>query len=257
MGKVVVAGNMASLEHSGINYWLDKGWKAAESTEHVLGCLQGRQLGQITLLVLLGPKNRFGASYFQIFLRNDQRQPSDRSVILGLHSSGRYPSYNWIEIISFSERITFGEASSEKMIVSLNGLAQQLFQYLADLIPPGGHMMIEYDSPEQQATARSLAIGIPPAATPLGYLLVSIGCGAGFRNWHFAEGGNEGSRKLQGFKALNSQDAGLKAKDMAQELKSFLQRTPQPGHLELENAARQRALDILQNLELRNPPSDV
>ena len=119
-------------------------------------------------------------------------------------------------------------------------------------------MMIEYDSPEQEATARSLAIGIPPAATPLGYLLFSIGCGAGFRNWHFAEGGSEGPRKLQGFKALNSGHATLKAKELAQELRSFLQRTPQHKHLELEHAARKRALDILENLKLQNPaPSDV
>ena len=91
--------------------------------------------------------------------------------------------------------VSFG--SGEQVLdISTNGLAQQLFQYLADLIPPSGHMMVEYESPEQQATARSLASGIPPVATPLGYMLFSIGCGVGFRDWYITEGVSEGPRKL-------------------------------------------------------------
>jgi hypothetical protein len=136
---------MATLDRSGIKDWLDKGWKVAKSTEQVLGRLQGRQLGQTTLLALLGPKNRFGASYFQIFLLNDHGQPSDKSVILGLHSSGQYPSYNWIEIITFSQRVTFEEAGIGGVThVPLNGLAQQLFQYLADLIPEANTLRHPY-----------------------------------------------------------------------------------------------------------------
>lgn len=80
--------------------------------------------------------------------------------------------------------------------ISANGLHRQLLQYLADLIPPGGHMMVEYDSLEQQAAARSLALGSPPILTPLGYMLFLVGCGTSFKDWHFAEGGSEGPRKL-------------------------------------------------------------
>ena len=231
---------MATLDHSSLKHWLDKGWKTAESTEHVLGGLQGRPVGQFTLVVLLGPKNRFGATYFQIFLRNSNGETSDQPVILGLHSSGLYPSYNWIEIISFSPHVTFRGG---------DGLAQQLFQYLADLIPPGGHMMIEYDSPEQEETTLSLALGMPPASTPLGYLLFSIGCGAGFKDWHFAEGGSEGPRKLQGYKALNMEYAQLRAKELVQDLRSFLATPLQKRNPELEDGARRRALSILEKLQ--------
>ena len=108
--------------------------------------------------------------------------------------------------------------------------------------------MVEYDSPEQQDTARSLALGIPPAATPLGYILFSIGCGAGFRDWYFAEGGSEGPRKLQGYKALNRQHAQLKIKETVRELTAFLSRPPSVTS-ELERAARDRALAILNKFE--------
>ena len=106
-------------------------------------------------------------------------------------------------------------------------------------------MMIEYDSPEQQDTARSLALGIPPAATPLGYMLFLIGCGAGFRDWYFAEGGSEGPRKLQGYKALTKQQGRLKTEETIQELTAFLDRLPSAASPELERVARDRALAIL------------
>jgi len=146
--------------------------------------------------------------------------------------------------MSFPSRVSFN--SGEQVFdISTNGLTRQLLQYLADLIPPGGHMMVKYDSPEQQDTAHSLALSIPPAATPLGYLLFLIGCGAGFRDWHFAEGGNEGPRKLQGYKALNNQHAQLKCEETARQLTAFLKRHPCVVNSELEKAARDRALAIL------------
>jgi hypothetical protein len=100
-------------------------------------------------------------------------------------------------------------------------------------------MMVEYDSPEQQDTAHSLALGIPPVATPLGYMLFLAGCGAGFKDWHFAEGGIEGPRKLQGYKALDNQHAQIKAREIAQELTSFLHQPSSGTFPQLEQAARQ------------------
>jgi len=150
-----------------------KGWALVDAQQHFLGNLQGKALDSSELVVLLGIKNRFGASYFQVLLRNESGEVSHQPVVAGLHNQGKYPSYNWIEIISLPSRVSF---SSGKQVLDIptSGLAQQLFQYLADLIPPGGHMMVEYDSPEQQNTARSLALGIPPVATPLGYMLVLV-----------------------------------------------------------------------------------
>jgi hypothetical protein len=74
-----------------------------------------------------------------------------------------------------------------------------LFQMLAALVPPGGHLMVEYDSPFHEATARMLTLGYPPVTTPLGRRLFQAGVRS-YRDWYISEGGREGPRKLQGFK---------------------------------------------------------
>jgi len=226
----------------------EKGWIPANSRQHPLGRLHEKSLDSHKLVALLGAKNKIGANYFQIFLQTDSGELSNQPVVRGIYHQGKYPGYNWIEISNFLTHLSFS-TSRQNLDLTTNGLAQQLFQYLADLIPPGGHMMVEYDSPEQQDTARSLALGIPIAVTPLGYKLFSIGCGAGFRDWYFAEGGTEGPRKLQGFKALNSQHAQTKMEEIARELKPFLNRTSSAADLELMKAARDRAQTILNKLE--------
>jgi hypothetical protein len=236
---------------STVDSLLEKGWLQADSERHPLSNLQGKGLDSYRLVVLLGVKNRIGARYFQIFLQADSGEVSHQPTLIGLCSTGKYPSYNWIEIISFVPRSSFGLRRQTSAIVT-NGLARQLFQYLADLIPPGGHMMIEYDSPEQQDTARSLALGIPPAITPLGYMLFLIGCGAGFKDWHFAEGGSEGPRKLQGYKALNEQHARLKNQETVQELSAFLDQLPSVAGSQLEIAASNRSREIISTLGQQN-----
>lgn len=237
-----------------LKQWLDKGWRVAEDDEHPLHLLNGQRLGEATILVLLGPKNRFGATYFQVLLLDDD-QVSEQPVVSGLYSSGPYPSYNWVEVISLGEHVTFTPSAKDKgrrLDIRQSGLDRELLKRIAYLIPPGGHMMIEYDSPGQRETARSLEVGIPPAATPLGYLLYSIGCGAGFRNWYFAEGGSEGPRKLQGYKPLNEVNAREKARELARELLEFLNRPFNPRHADVEEPARQRATEILGSMGIYN-----
>jgi hypothetical protein len=197
------------------------GWTLSDDKQHPLGNLQGKAVDSYELVVLSGIKNRFGASHFQVFLRKESGQIIWQPVVIGLHNQSKYPSYNWIEIISLSSWVSFG-AGEEVLDIPSDGLTRQLFQYLADLIPPAGHMMVGYDSPEQQDTADSLALDIPPIVTPLGHMLFLIGCGTGFKDWHFAEGGSEGPRKLQGYKTLNSQHAKLKIEETIKELTIFL-----------------------------------
>ena len=240
-----------SSEKSTIASLQDKGWTLVDDRQHPLGNLQGKAIDSYELVVLSGIRNRFGAGYFQVLLRNESGEVSRQPVVIGLHNQGEYPSYNWIEIISLSSRVSFG-SGEEVLDTSLNGLTRQLFEHLADLIPPGGHMMVEYDSPEQQDTADCLALGIPPIATPLGYMLFLIGCGAGFKDWYFAEGGSEGPRKLQGYKALNSQHAQLKMEETVKELTDFLDRLSSKDVPELERAAQGRALDILNRFKQQN-----
>jgi len=244
---------MAFPEEPSLKRWLDKGWTVLEGGEHPLGILSGQRLGGASILVLLGPKNRFGASYFQVFLGNSQGQVSEQPVAMGLYNSGPYPSYNWVEIISLAQHVSFASSmGSERQILDIrrSGLDRDLLKRIADLIPPGGHMMIEYDSPEQEETAHGLGLGIPAAATPLGYLLYTIGSEAGFKDWYFAEGGSEGPRKLQGFKPLSQEHARERANELAKELVKFLYRPPDPFHAEVEEPARQRAVEILSSMQI-------
>jgi len=241
-----------SAEESTIDSLKKKGWALPSSQEHVLGSLQGKRLVSHKLLLLIGPKNKFGATYFQIFLKNALGEIGQQPVVIGLYNQGSYPAYNWIEIISLAPKAEFDSGEQVSFSVSSGRLTQQLFKHLADLLPPGGHMMVEYDTPEQQDTAQSLALGIPPIATPLGYILFLAGCSAGLKDWYFAEGGSEGPRKLQGYKALNRQHAKLKFEETTKELAILLERLPSRNISELERAAQGRALDILNRLKQQN-----
>jgi hypothetical protein len=214
--------------------------------QHPLCSLKDRNLGPYKLVVTVGQKHKMGASYFYLFLCDSSGEVSREPVVFGLHHQGKYPSYNWIEVISLSPRVSF---ESGKAIDVSMAETQQLFQYLAELIPPGGHMMVEYDSPEQQETARSLALGIPPVATPLGYMMFLAGFGVSFKDWHFAEGGCEGPRKLQGYKALDEQHAARRADETVAELAAFLTRIPEEESSELEKAGRDRASAVLNKLK--------
>ncbi len=231
-------------EHSSRNDLPERGWTLANAG-HPLGSLQGKSLGFHRLVVWLGTKNRFGARYFRVFLQDTSGEVSRESVILGLFNRGRYPSYNWIEVVSF-------DPFEPALDIAASGLNRQLFQYLSSLIPPGGHLMIEYDSPAEQDTARALSLGIPPVATPLGYLMFLSGCGAGFKDWYFAESGSEGPRKLQGYKALNREQDQIKAAEMIKELNDFLSRPSLLVDWALEKVARDKAWAIISQYE---PPA--
>jgi hypothetical protein len=170
---------------------------------HPLLRLKGRRLAGGRLRLFPGPTSRFGALYFSLHLERNgclSRAP----LLIGLYHSGPYPSYNWIEVAQVNERLTLeGSGSVEPGIVIRAGSLRRLIALLGELIPPGGHLMLEYESPRWASTARALNLGAPPAATELGDLLRAAGCAAPIRNWDIPEGGREGPRKLQGFKPLD------------------------------------------------------
>jgi hypothetical protein len=114
-------------------------------------------------------------------------------------------------------------------------------------------MMVEYDSEEWEETRLSIACGIPLVATPLGSMLFGAGCGAAFKDWHFAEGGSEGPRKLQGYKALNEEHRRTRAGEMAAELRSFLKSQAQSVCHQLWEEAQKRAVQMLLFLSVDNP----
>ncbi|MBI4307395.1 MAG: DUF1122 family protein [Chloroflexi bacterium] len=177
------------------------GWTPADrEPSHPLTSVHGRTLDGRSLYVRLGPENRYGARYFQVTL-------GKAPALLGLHHSGPHPPQNWVEVTA----------------CYLSGAEEEgLLRLLAGVISPGGHMMVEYES--REATSRALLLGAPPVVTELGQVMWRAGCGYGFKDWWFAEGGAEGPRKLQGYKPLDAEHARRAVAAMTQEVRAWLSR---------------------------------
>lgn len=204
---------------------LARGWSLPLSEEGP-GRLQGLPLGPLRLLALAGPKNSVGASYFQLYLVDAAGRLSQQPFAQGLCNRGRYPAYNWVEFVRYDARPAF---DGDTVDLAARGLDRQLFRWLGDLLPPGGHLMVEYESPTQRETERILSLGYPAAASPLGVLLLEAGC-LSFRDWYIPEGGREGPRKLQGFKPLDEEQARQRARALSDVLREALSRPPRAEH---------------------------
>ncbi len=217
-------------------------WRPAAG--HPLAVLDGLALGACQLGVLLGPKNNVGSTYFRLVLRDAAGREGEPYPALGLYNHGPFPAYNWVELIRYEPLISFGP---ERLDLRASGAEEPIFAALSSLVPPGGHLMVEYDSPGHAETARGLALGFPPAVTPLGYRLFQAGCRS-FRDWYISEGGREGPRKLQGFKPLNEEARREKDGLLRREVEEFLGREALGAHQPLEAEARERGRRLLEAL---------
>lgn len=171
-------------------------------------------------------------------------------IFVGLFSAGR-ASQNirgWVDGDYFETALFRGE----KRVSLTEGLLDiELFKILGELVPPGGSFMVSYslfskESRIHRETKRGLDRGYPPAVTPLGFLLFLAGCGMGFKDWYFAEGGREGPEKLQGFKAIDPQAAKQKTRELLQELRIF---SAVPEEDDLGQTCKLRAEQVVQELE--------
>jgi hypothetical protein len=214
--------------------------------DHPLLRLQGQRLAGGRLRLHPLGTNRFGALYFSLHLERDgclSREP----VLTGLYHSGPYPSYNWIEVTQVNDHLTFEGSDDGPRIVIGAASLRRLMALLGTLIPPGGHLMLEYESPRWASTARALNLGAPPAATELGELLEAAGCAASIRNWYIAEGWREGPRKLQGFKPLDDGRARSAREARGRELQDFLASLPPAAQSAALADARRRARRLLRS----------
>jgi hypothetical protein len=162
-----------------------------------------------------------GSTYFRLHLVTEAFGRVVEPVAFGLQNSGPYPGYNWVEVIEWREVLPLSDGRSVEVPA---GIERQLFRRLGELVPPGGHLMAEYDSPGRVITAKALYLRVPAAATPLGATLAVAGCGDAFRDWYIPEGGREGPRKLQGFRATNAEHARVRGLETIAALEAFLAR---------------------------------
>lgn len=121
------------------------------------------------------------------------------------------------------------------------GFLSELVRALAELLPPGSHVMVGYGDDE---TERGLKRGFPPAATPVGKALLDAGC-AWFKDWYYPEGWLEGGFKLQGNKPLDGEVRRGRLAELRAELDTWLAEVEGRDD-ELTVRARERAHDALE-----------
>jgi hypothetical protein len=210
-------------------------------SEHPLARLHGASLGAHRLVLLLGPKNNVGSRYFQMWVADGDGRLCDDPLALGLHNTGHFPAFNWIEMTHYREVLRMGDETLDLPATRLDGT---LFALLGQFVPPGGHIMVEYDSSTHRATERILTLGLPPVCSPIGYLMFGIGCRS-YRDWYISEGGREGPRKLQGFMPLSEEIRLEKEAKLREDLEAFLSRSEAQPHDEWRELARRTAREVL------------
>jgi hypothetical protein len=204
-----------------------------------IASIDGAEVPGGHLEVDVGPR-KIGGRYARVFIHTDGARGR---YIDGLYNDGSYPGQNWIEVIDLEVPAALEGKREWELLLA------PYFRPIGDAIPPGGHLMVEYEKPMWSETQVGLLVGIPPLATPLGALLHEVGCGDSFKDWYFPEGGQEGGRKLQGNKAFTAAQARELAAKRAEELRIFLAGPPR-GPEEMESGARARAGPILESLGL-------
>ena len=133
--------------------------------EHPLSEVDGAVVPEGRLEVWLGRKI-VGGRYFRLDLAGEA---GSSRLLHGLHNAGIWPGQNWAEVYDLSlPRPLAGREAWERELAPY-------LRPLAAAIPPGGHLMVEYESPLWRTTQLGLLSGIPPLATPLGGLLQMIG----------------------------------------------------------------------------------
>ncbi len=197
-------------------------WQPVEALpDHPMRPLEGAIVGNgVRLHVEIGPKSKVGSDYYRITLVADLQGAADEAVCSGLINRGRYPGFNWVEVTDFLGRFPLAGSVVEVP----EGIDGAIVKALGQLVPVGGHLMMEYDSTHRAITAKALAQRVPPVATPLGGMMFAAGCGTWFTDWYISEGGREGPRKLQGFRAVDAEHASRRGREMLEGLEAFLGR---------------------------------
>ncbi len=172
---------------------------AAFSTVRAIdGCQVGRHTLKVTAVRPVRP--RAGWLYVDIALATAEGETSTTHLVTGIVSGGGRGVKPWMECRIFPQ-VSFGP--DRTIDARALGLEAGFINLMGSLIPPGGHLMIDYDSGGQDLTMAELAARVPPACSYLGELMFRGGFRGQFKDWYFSEGGHEGPRKLQANKSPN------------------------------------------------------
>ena len=223
-----------------------------------LTALQDRSLGPFTLQIKYEPRRRVGHFDVELFLKNKEGQRSREPIITGIYSKGNPSSriFSWLDI-HYLDRFAFnhGDAGS---LSEMEALSRRLFEMLGSVIPLGGMIICSYitdvawgvESLLHKVTRRCIALNsleIPPAATPLGRLLVAAGC----LNIKAGAYDVQGSSRLAGEKALDEEYEKRFTHRLIRQLEECLGREPNPAYQDIEDICRTNAEEILGQMTMR------
>jgi hypothetical protein len=189
---------------------------------------------------------------FNVYVKDQNGHISKNPVIVGKYFAGRGKWLKpWIDIVYYPAlKFLLSKGHEESVYIPKEGLDFELFAMIAELIPLGGRLMVEYSGIEHRETAEGLRLGIPAAVTPLGYLMWESGF-RWFKDWYFPEGGMEGGQKLQANKPTDDKHNRERVEATVKELTEFLNEKKDLIKRDIGKAAKQRALKILNNLGVK------
>ncbi len=223
-----------------------KAVKNSGSAEALAKPIDGRKVGKFSLAVAdLRPiRPRAGWLYIRVLVRNMRGKLSASPLMTGIVSGGGRGVQAWFECRIFP---TVDFPNGGEIDARAVGLEAGIIALLAELIPAGGHLMVDYENRGQEETFAELNLRVPPAASYLGSLMFGAGCRGAFKDWYFSEGGHEGPRKLQANKSPDPAAARRALANHRRELTEFVARKPpaDPAQAEIVARAQSRARALL------------
>ena len=212
-------------------------WTLAHEVEgQPMAPIDGAAVGEeVSIHLEVGERTPAGHRRFRLWLDAAEHGRSLVPLLYGQHPVGG-DTLGWVEVTRYEYQL---QMSTGTVIEVPPEIDRRVIQQLGSLVPPGGHLLLEYDSPGRRMTARGLGAGVPAVATPLGAALLEAGCGVVVRDWGDALGGRAGARRLQGTRALHGAHAEERAREMLPLLRRFL---AESGDIEWDVQAATRAL---------------
>jgi hypothetical protein len=190
---------------------------------------------------------RAGWFHLTVALADTNGTASQTPIMTGIVSGGGRGVKPWFEC-RFYHEVTMADGTT--LDARECGLEAALIDRLGELVPDGGHLMVEYESPGQSMTHAELLLRVPPVATHLGALMFHAGFRGAFKDWYISEGGHEGPRKLQANKSPNAPAAQVAVRTHVAELMDFIKQALPKDRADAEIVARAqtRARAILKGL---------
>ena len=198
----------------------------------------GRGAWRIAITSADPVRPRAGWFHLTVVLTEANGAASRTPIMTGIVSGGGRGVKPWFECRLYPE-VTLADGA--KLDAREGGLEAALIDRLGELVPAGGHLMVEYESPGQSMTHAELLLRVPPAATYLGALMFHAGFRGAFKDWYISEGGHEGPRKLQANKSPNAEAAQVARRTHVAELTAFIKQALPKSRADAEIVARGQA----------------